>query len=302
MEEKCAVLHFCYLAEEGAAMSSYRYVLWQGQCPSVQTDSSRARLLYVACTNYSEEWNSTLHTHACAELFFITRGHGVFQVRQERFPVAINDLVVVNTSVPHTETSQNGSPLEYIVLGVEGLETLTDLGGCALLHLLGEQEAVTTCLRQMAREIRERQPGCDEVCQKLLEIILLRLLRREDFALGRAPEGPRGSRECDLVRRYIDNHFKENLTLDQLAGMVHVSKYYLSHAFRKEFQTSPISYLISRRIQESKFLLRETDLSLSQIAQILGFSSLSYFSQSFRRLEDMSPLEYRKQRRKPPTE
>ena len=302
MEEKCAVLHFCYLAEEGAAMSSYRYVLGQGQCPSVQTDSSRARLLYVACTNYSEEWNSTLHTHACAELFFITRGHGVFQVRQEQFPVAINDLVVVNTSVPHTETSQNGSPLEYIVLGVEGLETLTDLGGCALLHLLGEQEAVTTCLRQMAREIRERQPGCDEVCQKLLEIILLRLLRREDFALGRAPEGPRGSRECDLVRRYIDNHFKENLTLDQLAGMVHVSKYYLSHAFRKEFQTSPISYLISRRIQESKFLLRETDLSLSQIAQILGFSSLSYFSQSFRRLEDMSPLEYRKQRRKPPTE
>ena len=171
MEEKCAVLHFCYLAEEGGVMSSYRYVLGQGHCPSVQTDSSRARLLYVACTNYSEEWNSTLHTHACAELFFITRGHGVFQVRQERFPVAINDLVVVNTSVPHTETSQNGSPLEYIVLGVEGLETLTDLGGCALLHLLGEQEAVTTCLRQMAREIRERQPGCDEVCQKLLEII-----------------------------------------------------------------------------------------------------------------------------------
>ena len=184
----------------------------------------------------------------------------------------------------------------------EGLETLTDLGGCALLHLLGEQEPVSACLRQITREIRERQPGCDEVCQKLLEIILLRLLRREDFALSSAPEGPRGSRECDLVRRYIDNHFKENLTLDQLAGMVHMSKYYLSHSFRKEFQTSPISYLISRRIQESRFLLRETDLRLSQIAQILGFSSLSYFSQSFRRLENMSPLEYRRQQRGRPTE
>ena len=104
------------------------------------------------------------------------------------------------------------------------------------------------------------------------------------------------------MRRYIDNHFKENLTLDQLAGMVHMSKYYLSHSFRKEFQTSPISYLISRRIQESRFLLRETDLRLSQIAQILGFSSLSYFSQSFRRLENMSPLEYRRQQRGRPTE
>ena len=53
-------------------------------------------------------------------------------------------------------------------------------------------------------------------------------------------------------------------------------------------------YLHSRRIQESRFLLSETDHSLSQIARILGFSSLSYFSQSFRRLEGVSPMEYRK--------
>ena len=133
-------------------------------------------------------------------------------------------------------------------------------------------------------------------------MILQRLRRRADFALGSAPEGAAAgagaSRECGLVRRYIDNHFKENLTLDQLAGLAHISKYHLSHAFQKEFQTSPISYLIARRIQESKFLLRETDHTLSQIAQILGFSSLSYFSQSFRRLEGSSPMEYRKRCRR----
>ena len=285
---------FCDLAaKEGIAVSTLQYVL-----PQEGAAAARPRLLYVTHAQYSEEWNSSLHTHACAELFFITRGHGLFHVREERFPVAINDLVAVNTGVPHTEAGAEGSPMEYVVLGVEGLETLTDLGGCALLHLLGEQEPVSACLRQITREIRERQPGCDEVCQKLLEIILLRLLRREDFALSSAPEGPRGSRECDLVRRYIDNHFKENLTLDQLAGLVHVSKYHLSHAFQRSYGTSPISYLISRRIQESRFLLTETDHTLSQIARILGFSSLSYFSQSFRRLEGVSPMEYRRRHRR----
>ena len=277
-------------------MSSYRYVLDRHGSPSLPPDG-RIRLLYAACANYSEEWNSTLHTHTCAEMFFITRGHGMFQVRRERFPVAINDLVVINTQVPHTEISQSDSPMEYVVLGVEGLETLTDLGGCALLHLLGEQEPVSACLRQITREIRERQPGCDEVCQKLLEIILLRLLRREDFALSSSPAGRRTSQNCDLARRYIDNHFKENLSLDQLAELAHVNKYYLAHSFRREYNTSPISYLISRRIQESRFLLAETDHSLSQIAQILGFSSLSYFSQCFRRQEGMSPMEYRRRRR-----
>ena len=173
-----------------------------------------ARLRYVTWAHYSEEWHSTLHTHACAELFFITGGHGVFQVWQDRFPVAINDLVVINTSTPHTETSQNGSPMEYVVLGVEGLETLTDISGWALLHLAAEQEAVSACLRMMVQEIRARQPGCDEICQSLLDIILLRLRRREDFALSSSPAGRRTSQNCDLARRYIDNHFKENLTLD----------------------------------------------------------------------------------------
>ena len=54
----------------------------------------------------------------------------------------------------------------------------------------------------------------------------------------------------------------------------------------------------ARRIQESRFLLTETDHTLSQIARILGFSSLSYFSQSFRRLEGVSPMEYRRRHRR----
>ena len=279
-------------------MSTLRYVLPRNR----EEDCGRARLLYVSCAQYSEEWNSAFHTHACAELFFITKGHGAFQVRQETFPVAINDPVVVNAGVPHTETSTGRSPMEYVVLGVEGLEALADAGDCALLHMGEEQETVSACLRIIVREIRAQQAGCAAICQNLLEVILRRLRRRADFALGSAPEGAAAgtgaSRECGLVRRYIDNHFKENLTLDQLAGLAHISKYHLSHAFQKEFQTSPISYLIARRIQESKFLLQETDHTLSQIAQILGFSSLSYFSQSFRRLEGSSPMEYRKRCRR----
>ena len=285
---------FAVCGEGGAALSTQQYVIGKERDGAEKP----ARLLYVTHAFYSEEWNSSLHTHTCAELFFITGGHGAFQVQQDRFPVAINDLVVINTSVPHAETSQNGSPMEYVVLGVEGLEPLTGIGGYALMHLLGEQEMVSTCLRLMVQEAREGQPGWEDVCQNLLEAILLRLRRREDFALSAAvPVGPRANRECDQVRRYIDNHFKEDLSLDQLAGLVHINKYYLSHAFRREFGTSPISYLISRRIQESRFLLCETDHTLSQIAQILGFSSLSYFSQSFRRLEGVSPMEYRKRRR-----
>lgn len=276
-------------------MSTHQFLLPKLRAAPAQ--NSHARLLYITRAQYSPEWNSTPHTHGCTELFFITGGHGMFQAQQSRFPVSINDLVVINANVPHCETSQQPHPMEYVVLGVEGLEAYTDIGGYALMHLHTEQDSISSCLRLMLQECQREQEGYERICQHLLEAILLQLLRRDDFSLSAAPSGSKSSKECGLVRQYIDSHFKENITLDQLAAMVHINKYYLSHAFRKEFNTSPISYLIERRIEESRFLLSETDHSLSQIAQILGFSSLSYFSQCFRKAEGLSPMEYRKRSR-----
>lgn len=252
------------------------------------------RLSYISKTQYSQEWNSNLHTHSCAEIFFITEGHGRFRTQHEEFPVAIHDLVVVNAHVLHTELSQMDSPLEYIVLGVEGLEAMGGAKGYAMLHLHGGWRELMGCLELMLQEASEARSGYEGVCRSLLEVVLIRLGRQEALSLEPEPSESRTSRECGLVRRYIDNHFKENLSLDQLARLAHVNKYYLSHAFRREFGTSPIAYLISRRVEESRFLLRETDHSLSLIAQMLGFSSPSYFSQCFRRVEGVSPMEYRK--------
>lgn len=255
------------------------------------------RLVYVSRARYSSEWNSSLHTHGCAELFFITGGHGRFRTRREEFPVAIHDAVIVNANVPHTEVSQLNSPLEYTVLGVEGLETLAGAEGYALLHLHTGWEELIGCLHLMLQEAETALSGYERVCQNLLEVALIHLNRQQDAALSGELSDARTSRECGLVRRYIDNHFKENLSLEQLAQLAHLNKYYLAHAFRREFGVSPINYLISRRIEESRFLLRETDHTLTLIAQILGFSSLSYFSQCFRRVEGVSPLEYRRRNR-----
>ncbi len=255
------------------------------------------RLAYVSQDRYSKDWNSSLHTHGCAELFFITNGHGRFRTRREEFPVAIHDAVIVNANVPHTEASQPESPLEYTVLGVEGLETLAGAEGYTMLHLHTGWEELMACLALILRETGEALPGHEQVCRDLLEVVLIRLGRQQDAGLSGDAAGTRSSRECALVRRYIDNHFKEDLNLDQLARLAHLNKYYLAHAFRREFGVSPINYLIARRVEESRFLLRETDHTLSLIAQILGFSSLSYFSQCFRRVEGVTPLAYRQQYR-----
>ncbi len=97
-------------------------------------------------------------------------------------------------------------------------------------------------------------------------------MRHTDFSLTVTP-AQQSSKECAEARRYIDSNFKENISLDQLAELTHVNKYYLVHSFSKEYGVSPINYLIGRRIEESRYLLADTNHSLSQISHMLGFSS-----------------------------
>ena len=254
-----------------------------------------AKLLNVASAKYGGDWHSVPHTHNHVELFYIIGGKGQFLINDQLYPVNTNHLVIINPNVIHTEVSLNAQPLEYIVLGVDGIElsisNTSDGQFCILDHY--ESLDMASCLRNILREMEMKQPGYEDICQAFMEILIIRLMRSTGLSVPTEASAVSANRQCAAVRRYIDLHFKEALTLEQLAEEGHMNKYYLSHAFKREYGVSPINYMISRRIDESKYLLAETDLSLSQISQLLGFSSLSYFSQVFHRTQSISPKEYR---------
>lgn len=254
-----------------------------------------AKLLNIASAKYGGDWHSVPHTHNHVELFYIIGGKGQFLINDELYPVNTNHLVIINPNVTHTEVSLNAQPLEYIVLGVEGIElSISDTSDgqfCILDHF--ESVDISSCLRNILREMEMKLPGYEDVCQAFMEILIIRLMRNTGLSVPAETPGAGSHRQCAAIRRYIDLHFKESLTLDLLAQEAHMNKYYLSHAFKREYGISPINYMISRRIEESKYLLTETDLSLSQISQLLGFSSLSYFSQVFRKSQGIPPIEYR---------
>ena len=205
-------------------------------------------------------------------------------------------MIFVNPQIEHTESSLNAQPLEYIVVGIEGLEFSLESDhntNYSIFNFRHQREDILPFLRYILAETQQKSTSYEFVCQNLLEILIVKLVRHTNFFLNVGPIR-RTSKECAAVKRYIDENFKESLSLDQLADVAHVNKYYLVHSFSKEYNISPINYLIERRIRESCTLLRDTNHSLSQIAHMLGFSSPSYFSQSFRKLRQMSPMEYRK--------
>lgn len=254
------------------------------------------KLRNIASAKYGGDWHSIPHSHSYTELFYIIGGDGKFQIDDERFPVQAHNLVIVNPNIIHTELSYEAHPLEYIVLGIEGLEiTIPESSESRYcIYTFSASNKVLTCMQSILREMQDCELEHQMVCQAYMDILVVQLMRSSGVSMTRVSEASTGNRLCASTRHYIEHHYKERLSLDDLAEIANVNKYYLAHAFKEEYGISPISHLIACRITASKRLLAETDLSLSQIAGILGFSSASYFSQSFRKAEGISPAEYRK--------
>ncbi len=254
------------------------------------------QLLYSSYSKYDEDWGSYPHIHHFTEIFYVIDGNGSFLVEEDSFPISSKDLVIVNPNIVHTEISSKKNPLEYIVLGVEGLNFLIyDDREYLTFRLSSIREDLDFYFRTILDEMSDQRRDYARVCQNLLEALILQLTRHTQSPVELLPSQKRINRGCSRAKRYIDANFSENITLDTLAEITHLNKYYFAHMFTEAYGISPMNYLTQKRIFISQELLISTDMRLTEIAQQCGFSSSSYFSQCFRRACDLTPTAYRKQ-------
>ena len=96
------------------------------------------------------------------------------------------------------------------------------------------------------------------------------------------------------IRRFLLEHYAENIRLDTLSQQFSVSKYHLQRVFKKYIGQSPLEFLTGVRMTRAKELLRTTDMPVGDIAYAVGMENASYFVSKFRTLEDITPHKYRR--------
>jgi len=101
------------------------------------------------------------------------------------------------------------------------------------------------------------------------------------------------SRMMEKVSAYIDANYGKPLTLDEVRGLVGLSRFHFSRLFKRHARRSFSDYLAGRRIEEAKRLLLDPALSLKEICRLVGYASPNYFTTAFKRREGLSPTEYR---------
>lgn len=262
------------------------------------TDSQDVTLLNASSSRYEGDWPSIPHSHAFTELFYVRDGRGEFLLEDKIYPISKDDLIIVNPHINHTEISKGTPPLSYFTVGVEGVcFSFNDQKEYRIFNCRKKEADLLFYFNSLFQELDNQSEGYEKICNYLLHILILQLQRITDspFELITAQHP---SKECAYIKRYLDSNYSENITLDHLSALSHLNKYYLSHEFTKYYGISPINYLSRKRIDVCKELLENTDYGISDIAHLVGFSSQSYLSQSFRKSCGMTAGTYRKLKKK----
>jgi len=100
--------------------------------------------------------------------------------------------------------------------------------------------------------------------------------------------------EINRALEYIEENYKKDLALEEVAREVGLSIYYFSHLFKEEVGDSFVTYLNKLRINKSKQLLQENELNIGQICYDVGYNDPNYFTRVFKEYENMTPSQYRK--------
>ena len=100
--------------------------------------------------------------------------------------------------------------------------------------------------------------------------------------------------EISRVKSFLDEHYKEKLSLESVASHFFIDKHYLARLFKEQYGVTLVTYLQQVRITHAKRMLRFTDKSIEEIGLECGIGELNYFSRAFKKLEGVSPSEFRR--------
>lgn len=160
-----------------------------------------------------------------------------------------------------------------------------------------EEPLLSGVMEGLRRELAEGDGAPSLYLDALLDTFLLTLLRRcSNLAeVSARPRCAMAPRRLKRVLDYMEAHLAETITLDDLAETAGMSRFHFSRVFHEDTGKAPYAYLLGRRVELAKTLLRETPAGLSEVMARTGFSSKGRFAANFRRITGRSPAQYRRE-------
>ncbi len=268
------------------------------------------RVSHLANIHYFE-FTKQYHTfedkHSFRELLFVDSGF--IHVDSEHYtgPLHAGELLIHQADEIHSLTCPEDEAANVIVVGFACNAEELDVFSHAPSRLSEVQKRLLTEIIMEGRNVflppydipnqkdmkkRKNYPyGADQMIRLKLETLLIDLIRTNQASVD--PEKPEmADDKIQALCHYLKENYREKLRISELCFLFGTNKTTLCDRFRSATGETLVSYVNLLRIKEAKRLMRKGSHNLTEIAALVGFSSVHYFSRTFKQYENQAPSAY----------
>ncbi len=252
-----------------------------------------------------------LHWHDEAEFLYIRKGSAVVQIDERESVVREGEAAYIPSGAIHTAVVHNAKEfwfnavvfnLNFLTSGVSDVIQLQyidriKLRGIQLPLFIGKRLAWE---RRVIEELvflfscsRRKAPGFELAVKGSLYTMYAELVSQGTDAPATTQRTRQDLDRLKLVIQYIHANYPQKLSLDDMAALSNLSKYYFCRFFKLCIGKSPVEYLHFYRILKSEELLKETNQKVLDIAFEVGFNDLSHFTRLFHKQTGLTPSQFR---------
>ena len=289
---------------------------------TILVDSARRELekhgteTFPMTVNHDDLWsfegkNVPIHWHNDLEINLIREGEAVFQVYQKSYRVRTGEGFLLNRNVPHSCSSPGNEHVRYSTILVRPDFLYGDFGSdverkcfqpflqnsaIPCIHLTGFDENGKEILQKLnqVEEAFDRKRFCYELKIKglLCEAFAMILYGHRQELTKFVPANLQELERLEKMLNYLNMHFTEVISLQDLADQVHLSREVCCRFFKKMTGKTITGYLEEYRTNKSFSLVQSGQYSMTQITEMVGFSNPSRFASAFRKQFGCTPGEY----------
>ena len=254
------------------------------------------------------------HFHDTYEVYFLLEGDRYYFIEKETYHVKTGEVVMVKRQQIHKTGPGEKDFHDRILLQMDGRALDPYLKSAGLPDLdsifsnaygvIGLNAKMWEWMRDslllIKKEMEEKRQGYEIMVRLTLFQILLALYRkRDEVEFARPPKTVQTAKHQKVhqVAEYLSAYCESDESLEEIGKRFYRSKSYLSRIFREVTGFSVGEYRNLARIKKGQKLLEYSDYSVTEIAELLGFESVTYFERVFKKLAATTPKKYRKYKR-----